>query len=66
MKILPHEKRHVKLFLPNVERMHSYQRRRAWLAGLGLDVVESILAERLVGVVMSRFVRSLVIVVEHL
>ena len=41
--------------MANVERMHSYQRERAWLAGLRLYLVGSILAERLVGVVMSRF-----------
>ena len=38
------------IILPNVERMHPYQRRRASLTGLGLWLRKIIETKRLVGV----------------
>jgi len=42
---------------PNVERMHPYQRRRASLTRLRLELQKIIETERLVGVVMARLVQ---------
>jgi len=41
----------------NVKRMHPYQQRRASITRLRLELQKIIETERLVGVVMARFVR---------